>query len=575
MIFMKRIICLAAICLLAFGRSYAQESTFKGSFYFEGNDSQNAEFYTNQMNVVVSGGEAVVTINLKAGPRSEPDDYVSFAGTLKGKLTANSILATGKIHMALMDASRLGNHFEEKDVPGEISGTGEGGNLSGSLSVTVDGRKQGFMKFTLRTEEMAPVLLFPLGKSPKVFDKGWLFGAEFKILNKDGEVEKDLSDEIQWSGTADFEPETGASSRPTFNRVGDNKIILTVEYEGKKYKKEYPVITVDANKYARIGSFVVCPADSHGGPADPLPVVGHVVTGNANVLIDGMPVACEGDRGTHMACAGPNTFVITGIEADENVLINGKRVAKLNTLTRHCGGSGKITQVQPADYFENMLQALSDDISFTDKNGNKIPQNSNPKAGTKMVTGPNGTLLMSPDRNTIMMVLPYSHVTITNNTGKDLTLMMDEGGLYVNGEKADNNRNLIIESFNEKLVRKGTRFLFTRTSDASKLIVYEGEVEVEIKKNNERISVPAGKVYLNDSKSPYVIQDTARFEAADVLMKIPKGEFNIKWNEPTAKNKTSDSKSKDILSLLKQYWYVAAGIVALLLAVFLLRKRKK
>ena len=73
-----------------------------------------------------------------------------------------------------------------------------------------------------------PELLFPLGKSPKVFDKGWLFGASFKITGKDNK-EIDLRDEIEWSGTGNFEPGKGSSCRPAFNSVGENKIILTAE----------------------------------------------------------------------------------------------------------------------------------------------------------------------------------------------------------------------------------------------------------------------------------------------------------------------------------------------------------
>ncbi|HEY6062395.1 MAG TPA: PAAR domain-containing protein, partial [Chitinophagaceae bacterium] len=413
-----------------------------------------------------------------------------------------------------------------------------------------------------------------LGKSPKVFDKGWLFGAAFKLTDENGE-EIDLSDKIEWSGTGHFEPDKGASCRPVFDNIGENKIILTVEHEGKTYKKEYPVITVEANKYARIGSMADCPADSHGSLADPMPVIGWVITGNANVLIDGLPAACEGDRGIHVACAGPNTFVISSEGCDWEVLINGKKAAKKNTTTRHCGGMGEIIRVESSGEVQNMLLALSDDISFADKDGKKIPQNSNPAAGTKMVTGPKGLLLMSPDRNTVMMVLPNSHASITNNTDKDLFIELQDGSIFINGEKADNNRNLIIESFNEKLIRKGTRFLFTRSGDTSKLIVYEGEVDVLMKKDNSTITVPAGKVYYNDSKSPYVIKDTARFESSAVLVTIPKSNFNINRNEETAASQTTASKSQDFLSILKQYWYVGVAVVLLVIGARLLSKRKK
>jgi len=221
-----------------------------------------------------------------------------------------------------------------------------------------------------------------------------------------------------------------------------------------------------------------------------------------------------------------------------------------------------------------MLQALSDDISFTNKEGKKIPMNSNPKSGTKMVTGPNGLLLMSPDRNTVMMLLPYSNAVIGDNTEKGLIIELQEGSLFVNGEKADSNRNLVIETFNEQLTRKGTRFMFTRTGDTSKLVVYDGEVNVLVKKDNSRVSIPAGKVYYNDSRSPYTINDTTRFESASVLMKIPKDSFDIKWNGTPAAGQETVSGSGDFLTKLKKYWYVGAGLVVLVLGIFLLRKRK-
>ncbi|MBK8702117.1 MAG: PAAR domain-containing protein [Saprospiraceae bacterium] len=81
-----------------------------------------------------------------------------------------------------------------------------------------------------------------------------------------------------------------------FSSVGENKIILTAEHEGKNTAEEYKVITVDANRYARVSGYAMCPADGHGGMACPFKVLGPVMTGNANVLINGLPFACEGDR---------------------------------------------------------------------------------------------------------------------------------------------------------------------------------------------------------------------------------------------------------------------------------------
>jgi uncharacterized Zn-binding protein involved in type VI secretion len=434
-----------------------------------------------------------------------------------------------------------------------------------------DGKEESTMTFVLRPGELVPELLFPLGKSPKVFDKGWLFGASFKITGKDNE-EIDLTEQIEWSGSGSFDPDKGPSSRPTFNSVGENKIILTAEYEGKKYSKEYKVMTVDANRYARVGSYAVCPADGHGSMACPFFVIGPVMTGNANVLINGMPVACEGDKGRHAACSGPNTFVITG--GDDEVLLNGKRVAKSGSQTTHCGGIGEIINVESG--VTNEFAALSKDASFTDKQGNKIPGTGKLAAGTKIVTGKNGLVLISPDKNTVMMVLPNCQALITGNDGSITTVVLEDGQLFVNGEKADGNKQLLIETFNEKLVKKGTRFLFSHSKDSSRLIVYEGEVEVTLKNDNRTVLVPAGKVYFNDFKNPYTLADTLQFQSAAQLMTIPKD--SAYWQLPKEEMTTEESavdQPNSFLELVKKYWYVAAGGVVLILLMVYLGKRKK
>ncbi|MFN8290258.1 MAG: PAAR domain-containing protein [Chitinophagaceae bacterium] len=550
--------------------THAQETTLTGHFAAYGQNSSDAIFYTNTLQVIVSGNAATATINVKAGPKSEPDDYFTCAGTLKGTLEAGTLKLTGTLHLALMDASTLGNHFQENDAPGELAGTLSGNVYTGNLYVTMNGARQTNMTFTLQAGEIVPALTFPLGKSPKVFDKGWLFGAEFKITDNEGK-ETDLSDKIEWSGTATFEPATGASSRPAFQSVGANKIILTVNYEGKKYSKEYPVITVDAQKYARVGSVAKCMADAHGGPADPLPVIGTVMTGNGNVLINGLPAACEGDRGRHVSCAGPNNFVIVG--GDDEVLINGKRAACMAfSETKHCGGRGQLVSLD--GYFTSGFTALSGDVTFTDKSGNKIAAGKNPPAGTTMVTGPRGLVVMSPDKNSVLMILPNTEILITDKEGNNLLLEMQNGSIMVNGEKAEGNRNLVIESVNEKLFRKGTRFLYTVNKEQTRLIVYEGEVQLLRKKTGDTITVTAGKEYRNDLQNSYTLSDTASFASTDVLKTLPKD--SASWQLPataTAKENSTGTRT-DVLTRLKKYWYVIAAVVLVLMAL-LLRGRKK
>lgn len=529
----------------------------------------NAAYYVNKLSMKVdAGGTAVLTANLRFGPKTEPGDYIAFTGNISGTLQGGELSLSGSLNQAMQDGKR----FVEEAVTTRVTGQKEGDKITGTFYMRYDGEETSTMTFTLNPGELAPELLFPLGSSPKVFDKGWLFGASFKITSKDNE-EVDLTDKIEWSGTASFEPDKGASSRPVFNNIGENKIILTVEYEGKKYSKEYKVVTVSSNLYARVGSKSLCQGDSHGTPADPLVCIGPVITGNGNVLIDGMPAACEGDRGVHAACGGPNNFVI--VDGDPEVLINGKKAAKLGTLTRHCGGMGRIVSTDGGSGTTDLLKGLSDDISIT-KNGQKIPNNSKPEKGMTLKTGPKGLLMMSPDRNSVMMIMPNTTAVITGADGNDLVIEINEGTLFVNGEKANDNKNLVIESINEKLLRKGTRFLYCHDKDSSRLIVYEGEVEVTLKKENSTILVPAGKVYFNDFKNPYVIADTLEFQSAGELMKIPKD--SAYWQLPkddAATKEAGSNQPADFLKMIKKYWYFAAGGVVFILLMVYMGKRKK
>lgn len=526
----------------------------------------NAAYYTNKISMTVNGSTAELTAKLKFGPKSDPGDYISFTGSITGTFDGNELSISGPLNQSMQDGKR----FVEEEVHTRVSGMKQGDIITGTFYMRYDGKEESTMTFALKPGELVPELLFPLGSSPKVFDKGWLFGASFKITGKNDE-EVDLSENIQWSGTASFEPDKGPSSRPAFNSIGENKIILTVEHEGKKYSKEYKVSTVPSSLYAHIGSMALCPSDAHGCIACAHTVTGPVITGNGNVLIDGMPVACEGDRGVHAGCCGGNSFVITG--GDPEVLINGKKVAKIGSSTQHCGGNGHIVSTGSGVSTRDAYMALSDDISIT-KNGQKLPKSSKPEAGTTIKTGPKGLLMMSPDKNTVLMMLPKTHAVITNNDGNDMVIQLEDGHIMVNGEKAENNKNLVIESLNEKLMRKGTRFLFSHSKESSRLVVYEGEVVVQLKQDNATVTVPAGKVYFNDFKLPYTVKDTLAFQSADVLKTIPKDTAYWRIPEKSEAGTATAGKTTDFIGLLKQYWYAAAGVVLLILLI-VFRRRKK
>ena len=185
-------------------------------------------------------------------------------------------------------------------------------------------------------EELGPVklaLTYPAGRSPNVFVSGWIFGAKCTVGGQD------MSSSVRWSGTATFNPDIGATSRPVFNSEGSNKITISIDIGDKKYEKSVTVNAVSTSLYVGVGDMAVCPADAHGCPACPHPTTGPVTTGSPNVFVNGKPAARVGDKGVHAACCGQNTFEI--ISGDSTVLINGRAAAKrAESVTKHCGGSG-------------------------------------------------------------------------------------------------------------------------------------------------------------------------------------------------------------------------------------------
>ncbi len=190
-------------------------------------------------------------------------------------------------------------------------------------------------------------LTHPAGQSPKVFTSGWVFGAKC-IINPGTEDEKDVSDQVKWSGSGNFDPEQGEQSRPTFKGEGENYITLTYENGDESFSNTFRVNAVSPENYAYVGAKAFCPSDSHGCPACPHAVAGPIATGSPNVFVNGQPAARQGDTGTHveMLCCGPNTFTI--VEGDSEVLINGKPAARFGDQTQHCGGTGSIVREVPS-----------------------------------------------------------------------------------------------------------------------------------------------------------------------------------------------------------------------------------
>ncbi len=228
---------------------------------------------------------------------------------------------------------------------GTVSRAGDGLRISGTVHYAESrGLVTGDGTWTLskRAEEVTIALTYPVGRSEKVFRTGWVFGAQC-VYHRGKPDEQDISKEVEWTGSGTFEPGTGDRSRPTFGGTGANKIKLKC----REVTKEYPVEVTSRTTFVGVLDLGTAPADAHGCPGCPHPVVGPIISGSPDVLIDGSPAARVGDMGVHAACCGPNLFTIAA--GDEEVLINGRRAAYAGSRTNHCGGVGWLVKGRIAD----------------------------------------------------------------------------------------------------------------------------------------------------------------------------------------------------------------------------------
>ncbi|HWR33860.1 MAG TPA: PAAR domain-containing protein, partial [Chitinophagaceae bacterium] len=335
------ILFIAALLCSASGQS---QDFYTGKFRVIGPNAENAAIYTNVLSIAINRGtEVSISLHFRGGSRTEPDDYINLSGTINGSIQGGRLDASGSVAAELKDGSRLTQDQQGMTFTGTLNANKIEGKVY--LGPVNEGA---FFAFTATSSELKPALTFPVGPSPMVFNKGWVFGANFSITDEEGN-EIDLSDKVEWSGTATFNPAKGKTSHPSFNTIGSNKIILTVKYEDKTYKEEYKIITVDVTKYAFQGCIAFAAADGHGCPACPHPTVGPILMGSPEVLIEGYPAARVGDMGTHAACCDGNYYTIT--TGDDNVLINGRAAALFQfSQTKHCGSTGFVGNATQRNY---------------------------------------------------------------------------------------------------------------------------------------------------------------------------------------------------------------------------------
>lgn len=322
----------------------AQAGSYTGKIAVNGPGMDGADIFSNDIAVMITQANAVqVTLHFNGRSPHQNDkgfSVLDMQGTVNGQLQNNALTAKGWITSELND----GQAIDKAKRYIVVKATLQQSQLQGKIFVYMkeaEIRTDAFFSFTAGGAPQ-PELVFPLGASPKIFNTGWTLGARFIFEDEKGN-KIDLSNQVQWSGTAVFTPATGKEVHPVFNGTGKNTVVLTVLYNNKKYQASYSADVVNALDYARVGSLAHCPADVHGCTACPHTVTGTVIQGNPKVLIAGKPAATVGCAGTHASCCGPNTFTITA--GDPQVLIDGKPVAKLGSITKHCGGWGTIVSL--------------------------------------------------------------------------------------------------------------------------------------------------------------------------------------------------------------------------------------
>ncbi len=454
----------------------------------------NAAYYTNRifMNVYASGN-AELTANLKFGPKSDPGDYIAFTGTISGSLSGDELSISGPLNEAMQD----GKNYTEESVHTRVSGIKQDNAITGTFYMRFDGKEESIMTFTLKPGEIVPELLFPLGNSPKVFDKGWKFGAGF--ISNEG---KDLSENIQWSGTATFKPNKGPVSSPVFKSTGTNKIKLTVADEkGNKYEKEYDIQVVAASKYAHTGCYSICGSDSHGCPGCAHSTAGFITGSASEVTINSLPVAVVGDNGRAGVCCGANTFVLT--EGDPEVLINGNQVVPVGANTTHCGGMGKVSKNIPK--LGQVLNA-NDSVYFIDPWGEKksvteglYERLGTGYLGTTYIIGNKGTMTLSLLPNGLITAGPNTQLTVLSDEGGVMTIQVDKGSIYFNGHSSGTGK-VVIKLKDSGLELKGTRFSLQVDDSRMKLDMLEGAVDYRLG-NGEIVSISEGESVVSDYNS--------------------------------------------------------------------------
>ncbi len=529
-----------------------------------------AVFSMNSLRIIIDNdGMVIFTARIKFGPPSKKGDYVKISASLTGKMEGNSIILNGESNVEMLYFGRTGS----KDVASVLNATLQPGSppsVSGKFkvgnSVSDDTGLSPVFEFSAQYtgEEITEglILLFPFGDSPKVIDKGWLFGARC-LLGAGTDDERDLSENVEWSGTGQFDPVKGPKARAYFTAPGKNTIRLRVVDGENEIVKEFTIYAEPSAKYARIGSLVYCPADGHGGPACPLPVVGMVESGNQELLLDGMPVACVGDSGYHSACVGPNQFIIA--EGDPDVKLFGKPVAILGSVTRHCGGAGRIVENGTTNRMLIISKSSSVKISNEESDFHKRAL----KEGTRIETGEKGMCVIQAGPGAFFTLAPGSIMVIEKNDDPPPKVKLEQGMLSYIGADIGGKDHIVIVTDRETIEPAGTRFTLEVSDTKTILAVAKGKVRIA-SGNQERI-VSEGSAVASTIKGISTIRDFSFQAEIRKWQKIPEQSEKMTIN---IFSDTSATGNKYIKAGIIA-GCIALGLIFLTILFIALKKRKR
>lgn len=560
-----------------------QDKNYSGSFTVTDDD---APITAKSIKISVGGNGFNAALHLRQNKvlmifndkRDHSGDYTDITGNCRGNVTGDQL--AGNFTLTVIE-NEVGI-ITKNNPPARIKATISGKEINGELIIGEEGEEEPFiLPFrVIETGNEKPELSFPAGKSPKVFDRGWLFGAVFSLLNDKGEL-IDLSDQVEWSGTGSFNPVKGRQSRPVFRSTGANKIVLSVTYEGRTYKNEFPVETVSYLDYAHTGSLAKSPSDAHGCTGCPHTVIGPVITGSALVFVGPYAAARVGDRGVHAACCQHNSFVITS--GDNEVLIEGKPAARPGlSSTRHCGGEGLL--IKDASAIEDGILRTGYALSNPGAREGEMEEYLNKlkamHAGDVFTTDPKGLLAFPGNDQTSITLFPSSVMKVIEQTKEKIRLLLVKGRMLVNGN-TNSDKKVLVDLKDHSITPAGTKFLVSTdsTGDNITVSVYEGNISIRQLSGNTVTKTDSGYVfrYSGNRASVGPLEPGSEFQTMrELVAGADSRAVTISYFSRSDTGVISEKTGRGKSSFFQKYLvYIAGSAVIFMLIVILVLKQKR